>query len=48
MDVLILNLKKIVMVLNNVVTTCLLGYFKYNHDMYVCMLFLVVLFIKIK
>jgi len=36
------------MVLNKVVTTCLLGYIKYNHNMYVCMLFLVVLFVKVK
>jgi hypothetical protein len=36
------------MVLNKVVTTCLLGYIKYNHNMYVSMLFLVVLFMKVK
>jgi len=34
------------MVLNKLVTTCLVGYIKYNHDMYVCVLFLVVLFMK--
>jgi len=41
-------LKQILIVLNRVVTTCLLGYIKYSHDIYISMLFLVILFMKVK